>query len=161
MIPITSQCSGMAAIGPIHGGAAGSTCASDRALSVADRMRAVGSPSAVPDSCVNAAQRCAASDFAGVAADWAHVGWTINSEAAMYPPKCILRHGQAQIREQPNAWELRFADYSFLCGRTINSRGLRAGAGTERFDDRGARVQQLLDQGVFHSLEAGSRDRNG
>src|ERR1700733_6148201 len=89
MIPITSQCSGMAAIGPIHGGAAGSTCASDRALSVADRMRAVGSPSAVPDSCVNAAQRCAASDFAGVAADWAHVGWTINSEAPMYPPKGI------------------------------------------------------------------------
>jgi hypothetical protein len=65
-----------------------------------------------------------------------------------------------QSSELPNAWELRFADNSFLCGRTINSRALRTGTGTQRFDYRGARVQQLLDQGVLHSLEPGGRHGN-
>src|ERR1700679_3249546 len=90
MTPITSQCSGIAATGLIQGGAAGSACASERALSVAMRMRAVGSPSAAPDSRVNDAQRCASLlAFPAVAAGSAHTALAIKIEAAMCGTACI------------------------------------------------------------------------
>src|SRR5271163_552473 len=51
----------MAGSGPIHGGAAGSTFGSERGLSTALRMRAVGSPSVAPACSFSRAHRRGAS----------------------------------------------------------------------------------------------------